>query len=71
MNNYRIECFKDGEFEKLYIVNSREEAEIRRCNWEICGKNYTTRMLKCNKNGNNYSGREIYDMGDCKYENTI
>ena len=52
MNNYRIECFKDGEFKKLYIVNSRDEAEMMRYNWETSGKNYTTRIFKCNKNGN-------------------
>ena len=63
MSSYRIECFKDGEFKKLYIVNSRDEADMKRCNWETSGKTYTTRMFKCNKNGNNYSGREIHDMG--------
>ena len=62
--SYRIECFKDGEFKKLYIVNSRDEAGMMRCNWETSGKTYSTRMFKCNKNGNNYSGREIYDAED-------
>lgn len=57
--NYRIECFRDGKFQKLYILASRSEADLARVKWETLGKGFTTRMFKCNKNGNNYSGREI------------
>ncbi len=57
--NYRVECFKDGKFKKLYILASRTEADLAKMRWEASGKGFTARMFKCNKNGNNYSGREI------------
>ena len=57
--SFRVECFKGGEFCKLYILISREEADRARERWEASGKDCTTRMFRCNKNGNNYSGKEI------------
>ena len=56
---YRVECFKDGTFQKLYILDSLEVANTARIKWEEKGKGFTTRMFHCNKQGNNYSGREV------------
>lgn len=56
---YRVVCFKNGMFKKLHILDSRETADMARIQWEARGKDFTTRMFRCNKNGNNYSKREI------------
>lgn len=57
---YRVEFFKNGKFYKYRVFEQDIFAERSRIDWERKGKDYTTRMFRCNKNGNSYSGREIY-----------